>query len=389
MTDYPILIIGAGIGGLTAALALQRAGCSVAIYETATELGEVGAGLTLTPNATHALESLELGERLAELADIPDGTMVRHYQTGEALVNRQRGENSLKTLGAHYYQMHRADLHGMLAEAVLKNDPDCVYLDHCFDSLSQSESEVLAHFTNGVRIRGDALIGCDGLRSQVRPGLFIETPSRFTGQVAWRGLVPADSVPKEWMIPDSSAAVGPQHTFTRYFVRKGTLINFAAVALKNDWQEEGWTIRSEISELLDEFPGWHVSMRGIMAATPPELLYKWALFDRDPLTQWSKNRCTLLGDAAHPMLPFLGQGAAMAIEDAVVLGRCLGGTTNLVEALKQYEDARKPRANNVLIGSRDQGLRFQHANVDDYDEEKHKHTDSIELFGYNAATAPL
>jgi len=389
MTDYPILIIGAGIGGLTAALALQRAGRRVAIYEVAAELGEVGAGLTATPNATRALESLGLGERLAELADIPDGGMVRHYRTGKALVKRQRGEFDFKALGAHYYQLHRADLHTILIEAVLKNDPDCVFIDHCLDSVSQTDNDILASFESGADVRGEALIGCDGLRSTVRARLFTEKPPRFTGQVAWRGLVPADRVPTEWMIPSSSVAVGPGRTFTRYFVRKGKLINFAAVALKDDWQEEGWTIRSKVSELLDEFPGWHASMRGIMAATPPDLLYKWALFDRDPLMQWSKGRITLLGDAAHPMLPFLGQGAAMAIEDAVVLGRCFGCSTNSVEALQRYESARKPRANNVLVGSRDQGLRFQHVNVDDYDEEKHKHTDSIELFGYNAATAPL
>jgi salicylate hydroxylase len=389
MTEHPILIIGAGIGGLTAALALQRAGFKVAIYEVATELREVGAGLTITPNATHALESLGLGESLAELADIPDGGMVKHYRTGEALVKRQRGDLSLRTLGANYYQMHRADLHNILAEAVLKNDPDCIYLDHCFDTLSQTKNDVLACFTNDVQVRGQALIGCDGLRSAVRASLFIEKPPHFTGQVAWRGLVPADKVPAEWMKPSSSIAVGPGRTFTRYYVRKGTLINYVAVALKDDWREEGWSIRSEISELLDEFSDWHTSMRGIMAATPPDLLYKWALFDREPLTQWSKVRCTLLGDAAHPMLPFLGQGAAMAIEDAVVLGRCFDYTTDAVEAFQRYEDARKPRANDVLIGSRNQGLRFQHANADDYDEEKHKFTDSIKLFGYNAATVPV
>jgi len=389
MTHYPILIIGAGIGGLTAALALQRVGYKVAICEVAADLGEVGAGLTITPNATHALESLGLADRLAALADVPDGGAVRHYRTGETLVKRIRGDSSLKTLGANYYQIHRADLHNMLADKVLDNDPDCVFLDHCFSTLSQTKNDVLADFTNGVPIRCEELIGCDGLRSRVRAGLFIEKPPRFTGQVAWRGLVPAEEVPTEWMTPSSSIAVGPGRTFTRYYIRKGGLVNYAAVAIKEDWREEGWSIRSEVSELLDEFQDWHISIKGIMAATPPDLLYKWALFDRDPLMQWTKGRVTLLGDAAHPMLPFLGQGAAMAIEDGVVLGRCFGCTTDPVEALKCYEDARQPRANNVLINSRDQGRRFQHAKADDYDKKKHKHTDSIELFGYKAATVPV
>ena len=388
MTDYPILIIGAGIGGLTAGLALQRAGFKVEIYEVAPDLGEVGAGITITPNPTHALESLGLGERLEALADLPDGGMVRHYRTGEALIRRERDDASLRTYGANYYQMHRADLHTILVDAVLANDPDCIHLDHCFTTLSQTETNVTIHFEHGAEASGEVLIGCDGLRSTVRANILTENPPKFTGQVAWRGLVPADRVPIEWMTPSSSIAVGPGRTFTRYFVRKRTVINYAAVARKDDWQEEGWSIHSEVAELLDEFQDWHASMVGIMAATPPELLYKWALFDRDPLMDWTKGRTTLLGDAAHPMLPFLGQGAAMAIEDCVVLGRCFACASGPLEALERYEAARKPRANSVLIGSREQGLRFQE-DIDDYDEERHKHTDSPELFGYNAATAPV
>lgn len=389
MSGDPIIVIGAGIGGLTAALALQRAGRKVEIYEASPDLGEVGAGLTITPNPTIALESLGLGKRLEELADIPDGGSIRHYRTGETLVRRQRRDSSLKVYGANYYQIHRADLHTILAEAVFENDPHCARLDHAFESLSQNEHGVRARFQNGVEVAGEVLIGCDGLRSAVRASLFEETPPRFTGQVAWRGLVPAELVPIEWMTPSSSIAVGPGRTFTRYYVRKRTLVNFVAVSRKGDWREEGWSIRSEISELLDEYQGWHESMVGIMAATPSDLLYKWALFDRDPLMQWTRGRATLLGDAAHPMLPFLGQGAAMAIEDAVVLGRCFAHASDTVEALQRYEAARKPRANRVLIGSREQGLRFQGENAAEYGEEQHRHTDSPELFGYNAATVPV
>jgi salicylate hydroxylase len=389
MNEAPVIIIGAGIGGLTAALALQGAGRKVEIYEAAPDLGEVGAGLTITPNATIALESLGLAKRLEELADIPDGGSIRHYRTGEPLVRRQRRDSSLKVYGANYYQIHRADLHTILAEAVFANDPGCAHLDHTFDALSQTEHGVRASFRNGVAVTGEVLIGCDGLRSAVRASLFDETPPRFTGQVAWRGLVPAELVPIEWMKPSSSIAVGPGRTFTRYYVRKRTLVNFVAVSRKGDWQEEGWSIRSEISELLDEYQGWHESMVGIMAATPPDLLYKWALFDRDPLMQWTRDRATLLGDAAHPMLPFLGQGAAMAIEDAVVLGRCFVGASSAGEALQRYETMRKPRANHVLIGSREQGLRFQGERAEEYGEEQHRHTDSPELFGYNAATVPV
>ncbi len=389
MTDDPILIIGAGMGGMAAALALQKFGHRVAIYEHAPELGEVGAGLTVPPNATYGLEFLGLGEKLAEIADVPDSAAVRHYQTGEVLVVRERAERSLEAYGAQYYQIHRADLHKILADAVLDNDPDCLHLDHSFESLTQSSKSVRAHFANGAEAEGTALIGCDGLRSTVRANLFTEKEPRFTGYVAWRGLVPAEKVSDEWMIPTSSVAVGPRRTFTRYYVRKRQLVNFVAIAQKDDWREEGWSIPSEISELLAEYEDWHISMRGIMEATPPDLLYKWALFDRDPIMQWTKGRASLLGDAAHPMLPFLGEGAAMAIEDGVVLGRCFECSSDPVDALHRYEEARKPSANWVLLGSRDQGLRFQDDNPQDYNEEKHKHTESYELFGYNPATANI
>lgn len=389
MNDSPVIVIGCGIGGLAASLALQRAGREVAIFEEASTLGEVGAGLTLTPNATHALESLGLGRKLELMADVPDSGGVRHYRTGEVLVSRVRGDSSLKTLGANYYQIHRADLQTILLEAVLGNDPDCLNLGHHFDSLSQTGRDLVVRFSGGAEATGQALIGCDGLRSTVRARLFSESQPRFTGQVAWRGLVPAHKVPAEWMTPVSSIAVGPEHTFTRYFIRKKKLVNFVAIARKDAWREEGWSIRSDVSELLEEFSDWHVSMRGIMMATPPDLLYKWALFDRDPLMQWTRGRATLLGDAAHPMLPFLAQGAAMAIEDAVVLGRCFATATDPAEAFHRYEAARKQRANWVLLGAREQALRFESDDPEHYDEEKHKYTDSPALFSYNAATVPV
>ena len=389
MADLPIIIVGAGMGGLTATLGLQRFGYKVVVLETAPELGEVGAGLTVTPNATHALNFLGVGDRVAEFADTPEGGGVKHYRTGEVLVATDRGDEIVKTYGARYYQIHRADMHQILTDAVLANDPDCIKLSHTVEKVTQTDTSITAHCKGGIAVEGDVLVGCDGLRSAVRANLIEEKAPRFTGQVAWRGLVPSDNLTKEMMTPSSAVTIGPGRIFTRYFVRHRKLVNYVAIAEKEDWREEGWAIPSTIEELLNEYQDFHESSRGIIEETPPNLLYKWALFDRDPVEQWTHGRATLLGDAAHPMLPFLGQGAAMAIEDGCVLGRAFGAEADPVAAMHRYEKARRPRANKMLLDSRAQGKNFQGQDPDSYDREKHRSAENPNIFGYNPATCEV
>ena len=387
MKDCQIQIIGAGIGGLTAALSLQHYGFKVEVHEQAPELSEVGAGLTITPNAAHALDFLGLSARLAETYCIPTAGAVKNYKTGETLLKTYRGNTPFEKYGAHYFQVHRADLHTVLSEAVLANDPDCIHLDHTFMDLSQDSSSVTARFTNGDTARGDVLIACDGGNSAVRSHVYAPEPVAFTGQVAWRALVPADRLSEELMAPPSCAYIGPDRLFTRYFIRKGDIVNVVALARQPGWEEEGWTIHAEISEFLDLYHDFHPDVKEIIKVLPPELLFKWALRDRAPLSDWTNGRVTVLGDAAHPMTPFLGQGAVMAIEDGMVVGRCFHEASNIGEALALYEGSRKERANGVQLQSRAQAASYQGSALKNFNAGRN--AEGRGLFEYNPVTVPL
>ncbi|MBL8629919.1 MAG: FAD-dependent monooxygenase [Rhodospirillaceae bacterium] len=388
MKNAHVLIVGAGIGGLTAALALQRCGNKVSVFEQAPQLGEVGAGLTISPNATHALEYVGLGPFMATFGDVPESGASVHYQTAEVLYHTQRGNEFKSKYGAEYYQIHRADLHAALADAVRANDADAIHTSHAFQSFSQEGLKVTATFTNGKSYSGDLLIGCDGVRSAVRTAMFGAESPRFTGQAAFRGLVDAEPV-REHIVPTPSAtSMGPGRIFTRYFVRKRKLVNFVGIARTSEWKEEGWSIPATVDEMLSVYGDFNKHVVAIIKSTPPGRLFKWALFDRDPLPQWTKGRVTLLGDAAHPMLPFLGMGAAMAIEDGAILGRAFDAAATIDEGVQRYENARKERTKMVLLNSRRQGEIYQSD-----DPSSLRGTTSGELrlglFDYNVKTVPV
>lgn len=359
MKDTHILVIGAGIGGLTATLALQKAGLKVSVYEAAPQLGEVGAGLTISPNATHALEYVGLGPFMAAKGDKPEAGAGLHYKTGEVLYHTQRDSSFKQNYGAEYYQIHRADLHDALAAKARERDPGVIRVGHAFVGLDQSGGKVTARFANGAAATGDVLIGCDGVRSVVRAALFGAEAPKFTGQVSFRGMVEAARV-LEHMVPTPSATtIGPGRIFTRYFVRHRAFVNFVGIARTDRWTEEGWSIPATVDEMLSVYGDFHAHAQAIIKAAPPGKLFKWALFDRDPLAKWTVDRVTLLGDAAHPMLPFLGMGAAMGLEDGAMLGRAFEVAGTIDEALKRYEAARKERTKMVLLNSRKQGLIYQ------------------------------
>jgi salicylate hydroxylase len=389
MKDLEIIIIGAGIGGLSAALALQRAGFRVAIFEAAPELGEVGAGLTVASNGMAVLQHLGLGEVMQDIAVMPGRGAVKHYRTGRVLVDIPRGDTQIDAHGAPYCQVHRADIHAALAEAVLAEHPMCIRLNHVFADLRQTEAGINAEFENGESAGGDVLIGCDGIRSAVRGRLFGPGEPQFTGYVAWRGLIPMERLDPELVVPESAVWIGPGHFLTRYLVRGGAVLNYVAVAQTNAWEMEDWSVHSEVEEVLHEFRDFEPTAREILQATPPDLCYKWGIFERDPLPEWTVGRATLLGDAAHPMTPFLGQGAVMALEDAVVLARAFVAADSLPEALQRYENARKDRTTFVMVESRKNGHHITEYNPDEYDETVHRNEESLGLADYDAATVPI
>jgi salicylate hydroxylase len=359
MKGSRISIVGGGIGGLSAALALQHFGYRVSVFEQTRELREIGAGVVITPNAMHALNFLGVGERISKEAGPTEAYLIRHFQTGEVIKIRANGTDYVERFGATYHQVHRADLHAALAAAIVQNDADCVFLNHCFETLTQNSEHVAATFTNGKTYTSDVLIGCDGGASKVRACVFGDEVVNYTGQVAFRALVPMANLPPGVMKIPYAMFVGLNRAVLHYPLRHRTIMNVIAMAREPKWQEEGWAIPATIEELARLHSDFHPDALALMHAISPGTLFKWGLRDREPLQQYTKGRVTMLGDAAHPMTPFLGQGACVAIEDAMVLGRAFAAASTFAEAFSSYENTRKERANGVQLASRQQADEIQ------------------------------
>ncbi len=384
-----VTIIGAGIGGLAAALCLQKAGVQVKVYEQAPALKEVGAGLTLTPNATHVLRELGLEEQLLKISNQPGPGVVRHWQSGDVLLTTRINQDPIEQYGAPMCQVHRADLHDMLATAVAKNDPECISLNYRLANVVQNDDAVKLNFENDQTITTKWVIAADGVRSVIRDSLYEPEEVAFTGQVAFRGLVPVDKLERELITPSSAISIGPSRFFLRYLVRNKSLVNFVAVTTTDSWQEEGWSTPASNEEVLELYSGWDKQVREIIAATPEGNLFKWALCGRGPLASWIKGRVALLGDACHPTLPFLGQGAAMAFEDAMVLSRCLKDCDDYQEAFKIYDQARRPRTDKLCEMAAAQGVKFQGDKPEEYNAKAPSEGQNDWVFGYNPVTVAI
>jgi salicylate hydroxylase len=346
-----VIVVGAGIGGLAAALGLLRAGQQVRVLEQVEVLGEVGAGLSITPNAGKALRYLGLEQELARIGSNPPAGCIRHYATGAVLV-RLPQDQSRDRYGMPLYHVHRADLHATLLAAVCALDPECVVTSATVRIVESAASGVIVELSDGRRFEADWLIGADGIHSATRVALFGPDRPNFTGYVAWRGLIPGDLVPPALLDPPLCMTVGPRRMLMRYPLRRGSLVNFVAIARRDAWMEEGWSVRSTLAEVLEEFADFEPHSLDLLALTPPDRLFKWGLFDRDPLPTWTRGRSTLLGDAAHAMPPFTGQGAVMALEDAAVMGRMVAMSKTPDEVLRRYEEARHARVSAALAMSR-------------------------------------
>ena len=353
-----VAVIGAGIGGLSAALGLRRAGFDVEIYEQAAELTEVGGGINMGPNAVRVLLNLGLGPGLERVAVRPVGTHQRRWQDGSTLQRAALNPRCEELYGAPHLTIHRRDLLAVIAAAF---PPERLHLGHRFVGFTESGDHVEAGFANGARIAADVLIGADGIHSAVRAQLFGDEPPQFAGCVAYRGLVPAERIADLGLELGSQSWVGPGGHFVHYFVSAGRLLNFVGWTEHDEWNREDWTDRATIERAQAAFAGWHPQIGRIIAAA--DTCFIWALFDRDPLPQWSAGRVSLLGDACHPMYPFMGQGAAQALEDGAALAACLAasvmaGAGDPAAALQRYERARLPRVSRVQALSRANKTRF-------------------------------
>jgi salicylate hydroxylase len=383
-----IAIIGAGLGGLTAALALQRQGWRVRVYEQAPVLGEVGAGLSLSPGAGRGLASLGVGPALLDASlPVPDIAFV-HYRTGERLAGALSQDGAPDRGFETARHIHRADLHAILLAAVRLNDPDAVQTGKRLERVEQGSAHVVAHFADGETAEAELLIGADGARSAVRGALFDDKPPVFAGQIAYRCLIPTERATPYLGGVNAMVSIGAGRIFNRYLIRRRTLLNVIGIVQSDVWPEEGWNTPATVAEFAQAFEGFHESVLGLIGCAPTGHLIKWGLLVRPPIATWRAGRVVLLGDAAHPILPFLGLGGALAIEDAIVLARALTEASGFEQAFTAFEGARLDRVETIRTQSILQGQIIQ-ASDPDRAGVGGSPSQNTTLFDYDPCTAPL
>jgi len=346
-----IVIAGGGIGGLTTALCCLLRGHDVVVLERASSLSEIGAGIQLPPNAMTVFKALGLDANLKALAFEPERIEGRMGRSGLELFSIPLGAKAEDRWGAPYLHIHRADYIEVLEAALRRRAPQCLRLGVDVCGFTESEQSIRVHVKDGEDVDGDVLIGADGVHSILREHLFGGETPRFTGHVAWRAVIPIEALGHDAPRPTACAWMGAGRHCATYRLRGGALANLVAVVETENWQEESWTSLGSKDEALAQFEGWHPTITRSLEVA--DKLYKWALLDREPLPRWFKGRLGLIGDAAHPMLPFLAQGAAMAVEDSWALAACLSGEDDVERALSSFQDARHARATLVQQKSRD------------------------------------
>lgn len=364
MTQLKIGIVGGGIGGLAAAIALLRAGHDVTVFEQSKQFLRVGADINLTPNAVRALDGLGVGDAVRASAARPTHRISRTWDSGEETSRLEMGDTAEKKYGAPQLTIHRADLLAALADVF---PAERVLFAKRAASIAQDGDGVTATFTDGSSYRLDALIGADGIHSAVRAAMFGQENPRFTGVVAFRAVVPAGRVAQ---VPNIQAFTkwwgpNPESQIVTFPLNQGKDIFIFATTAQGSWTEESWTTAGSIEELRASYKGFHPDATALLDACDEVL--KTALYERDPLPAWCQGRLALLGDACHPMMPFMAQGAGMAVEDAVVLARELEGALQaeaLVLGFQRYQGLRMERASKIQIGSRGNNWLREGGNAD-------------------------
>ena len=339
MARMKVLVVGGGIGGITCMLALRQRGVDAQLFEQAAAFGQVGAGIQVSSNAARILLKLGLGPALKKVATYPEARDYRGWDTGERLYYTQLGQKAEAHFGSPYYAAHRAELLDVLLS---KLDEYGVRLGSRVECVDQDNEGVTLTLADGTTAQGDILVGADGIHSTVRAQLRGKESPRYTGNVAWRGLVPAERVAQLNLGSVVGVWMGPNRSIVQYYVSAGRTFNWIGISRSPQPARESWLAEGKIEDALSEYVGWHSTIRTIIAATPKVL--RQALYDREPLPDWQVGRIVLLGDAAHPMLPFYAQGGAQSIEDAYVLAGCIAeGQDRPLAALARFVKMRLPR----------------------------------------------
>jgi 6-hydroxynicotinate 3-monooxygenase len=368
-----IAIIGAGMGGLATAAALRRVGTTVTVYEQAQQFTRLGAGIQIGCNAMKVLRKLGLEERMRGGSFYPRSWNNRDWKSGDVKFDMIFGESAEAKFGAPYLLAHRGDLHAALASAV----PDeCVKLSHKLTGLDETAGGVRLTFANGATADADAVVGADGVHSIVRDILFGTSPVNFTGRIAYRTTYPASLLNGE-RIDDCTKWWGEDRHIVIYYVKPDrSEVYFVTSQPEPEFRIESWSAKGDVRELRKAYQGFHPQVEKVLAACPD--VHKWAIVDRNSLERWADGKVTLLGDSCHPMTPYMAQGAAMAIEDAAVLSRCLEGIERegIPDAFRRFETTRRERTSRVQDTSR----------KNTWLREK---TDTDWVYGYDAWTAPL
>jgi salicylate hydroxylase len=346
-----VIIVGGGIGGLTAALSFHAFGWKVDLLERASELSEIGAGIQISPNGMKVFRALGIEEQIAKDAFQPEALEMRFGRSGKQIFRIEARQAIIERWGAPYLHLHRADLIDALTQLLQKRQPNAIRLGAACTGYANQGQRVLAHLQTGEVIEGDLLIGADGLHSAIRTQMLGLDRPDFTGNIAWRAVVPMEKLGELAPPPTACVWVGARRHAVTYRLRGGRLANFVGIVESDTWRSESWTEQGTREEVLADFKGWHPVIRNLIESADAH--FKWALFDRQPLSKWVDGRAVLLGDACHPTLPFQAQGAVMAIEDAYLLAKLASDQgTDLEAALQLYFESRQPRTAKVQAASR-------------------------------------